>query len=151
MPDDYDNPVVSPGIHTAHGGPVESPTEPPDPSLDEIQQHDTVGADYIPVIVRGPVEMALLPAVGWRVHHFNIDNTQVVEIAPANPRRSRLMISVRSQVAYIADTKLSCTPNDGFPVASPSNIELHHTGQVFCTGSAGAASEVGVAEEFWTR
>jgi hypothetical protein len=149
MPDDYDN--LSPAIHSAHGGPAESPTEPPDPSLDEIQQHDTVGADYIPVIVRGPVEVLPLPAVGWRVHHFSIDNTAVVEIAPANPRRSRLVISVRSQVAYIADTKLSCTANDGFPVASPSYQELRHTGQVFCTGSAGAASEVGILEEFWTR
>jgi hypothetical protein len=146
MSEDYDNPIMG-----AHGGLIEDPTERPDPDVDEVQQHDPTEGIHFPVKVQGPVETRPLPAVNWRTHHFNIDNTQVVEIAPANPRRSRLIISVRSQVGYIADTKVGCTNADGFPVASPSYVELRHTQPVYFTGGAAGTSEVGVAEEFWTH
>jgi hypothetical protein len=152
---EYRNPRAT-AAEAAHR-PQEAPEiELPDPDVDEIQQHGDVDPS-VPVSINGPVQTRQLPAPDWRVHHYNLAQADgVVEIAPFNPFRGRLLLSVSVHGIYISDTKPGCTPNDGFliePINATSTaiVELRHGQSVFAVGDNAAATVIGVIEELWTR
>ena len=133
-------------------------TEPMEPTAEQVLQSEAPEIASVPVVVENPVRVHQLGAPVWTAEHWNINNlgestaqAGPVKILGKNPRRSRAVISVRSQIAYIAPSAHRATSDKGFVIASPSTVELRHTDEVWCIGGAGAASEVTVLEEMWTN
>ncbi len=124
-----------------------------DPTGAEIQQDETRDYVTVPVHIDTPVRVQTLGAIFWTTRRFLIDNTAWVKIAQDNPRRSRLTITVRSQVGYIADQPGASVSDlsRGAAISSPSSIPLGHTKEVWFIGSSASASEVGVIEEYWAN
>ncbi len=133
---------------------------PEDPSVEDIQQTEIPDYEAVRVKVETPVRVQQLPAVSWAVQKYTINNagdgasatTPVpVMILGNNPRRKRATISIRSQIAYIAQSPGMATIADGFVRSSPSDYEVTHQREVWCIGGNSAASEVCVAEENYTN
>lgn len=126
-------------------------SEPMEPSQDQVVQSEIPDLRSVPVTVETPVRTQPLGGQVWAVEHWNLDNTLATKILNANPKRSRALISVRTQIAYIAPNQQRCTSDRGFLLPAPSVTEFRHTGEVWAIGGAGAASEIATSEELWTQ
>jgi hypothetical protein len=123
-----------------------------DPTGAEVQQSEVPDHPAVKVQVETPVKVQPMGAVDWSTRRYAIDNTQAVRVAQDNPRRSRILITVRNQIAYIGRSQQEASPtSQGVTLPSPDHYEFTHTREIWMLGGSGSPSEIGVVEEFWTN
>jgi len=122
-----------------------------EPTVHEVEASEVPDAVSVPVQVQGPIRVQPLPATSWSAHHFELSATQATKIAQADPRRSRAIITVATQAAWIGPSQQQAANGLGYRqgAAATSTLELRHNNEIWAIADT-AGALLSIIEEYWT-